>query len=240
MPRYTADLHNHSPLVRSDYRDLDATPERLAEAAADAGIEVLGLTDHFAIGYVARLAAAARDLTERSGRPLLVLPGCEMKVAWGDDEVHLVALLPPHSAEETFAALMADLGVADRLDDVDGLPFVKVERDPVEVVRLVDGLGGLCHVGHVDRRFGTYRLMGTCLLDRLLTAAPLSAVEVLEETSADILRHLAPNVTFIRSSDAHSPSDMGRRTTELEMNELSFEGLREALLGARPRETSAS
>lgn len=96
-----ADLHTH-PLA--DGRFAADAGERVArhlEAAVEAGLNVLGVTDHDEL----RAAALAVEYAERHGLPLLVVPGVEVTTSDG----HLVLLgvgeLPPswRSMTETIA-----------------------------------------------------------------------------------------------------------------------------------------
>ena len=233
MTAYTVDLHNHTPFVFSDYREPKASPADLIAAAFAARIDILGVTDHYSLGWWDQMYTAAEVHSSYDGQRLIVLPGAELKVTWGDDEVHLVALFEPEVAVLQFAALTSWLGVASELDDTQRLPYVKAERDPVRVVEQAREIGASCHVAHVDRRFGEYTLLGTPLFDRLLAEAPLAAVEVLSPDSAEEIRAKAPDMTFIRSSDAHSPAEIGRRTTQLDLDDATFEAIRDALFGSR-------
>jgi hypothetical protein len=75
-----ADLHCHTL-----YSDGDSWPVEMLHAAAEAGLDVLGVTDHNNAAHHAEYLAAARDL---AGAPL-VLPGIEVTTygghwnAWG-------------------------------------------------------------------------------------------------------------------------------------------------------------
>ncbi len=221
---YTIDLHNHMPLARTDYRGpLETSGEEVVRAAVTAGIDVLGVSDHFSLDFFRRAHEAA------AGLPLLVLPGVEMRLSWGEDEVHLVALFPPAHAEERFAALMSVLGV-DRTTLADPLHRVVVEYDPVDAVRAIEGLGGMCHVAHVDRWFGPYRLLERPLLRRIVEDAPVVALEFLDLENAARLGEWAERVACIRSSDSHHCDEIGRRSSVVEAEERSFEGIRRALL----------
>jgi PHP family Zn ribbon phosphoesterase len=226
MAAYTVDLHNHMPLERTDYRGpMHTSGEEVARAALDAGIDVLGVSDHFSLDFFRCVHEAA------AGLPLLVLPGAEIRLSWGEDETHLIVLFPPDRAEERFAGLMAALGMSD--DSTEGaLHRIVVEHDPVDAARVIDSLGGMCHVAHVDRWFGAYRLLDRPLLRRLLQDAPVVALEFLELENASRLGGLVERVACIRSSDSHRCDEIGRRSTVVEADEHSFEGIRRALARA--------
>ncbi len=224
------DLHVHSPHIPTDYRDADSTePRHLVEAAIAAGLDVIAVTDHFAIDYAERVRRAAREESARTGKRLLVVTGSEVRVSHDGEEVHLVVTFPDAVAAERFRALCAWMRVESSTADVACLPGCVVEADPVEVVWEVDRLGGMSHIAHADRRFGSYRLLDSPLFDRLVTETPIAAVEFIDDSEASLLEGRLRDVPAIRSSDAHAPGEIGRRHTVLRMEELSYEGLRSAL-----------
>lgn len=227
MSVYAIDLHNHMPLERADYRGpMDTSGHDVASAALAAGIDVLGVTDHFSLGFFRSVHEAA------AGLPLLVLPGVEVRLSWGTDEAHLVALFRPEDAETGFAGLMAALG--DRAAcSSPWLHRVVIEHDPVEAARVIDELGGMCHIAHVDRYFGDYRLLDAPLLLRIVEEAPIVAVEFLDLANARLLGDHAGRVACIRSSDSHHCDEIGQRHSRLEADERSFDGIRAALVRAR-------
>jgi PHP family Zn ribbon phosphoesterase len=230
MRTYAVDLHSHSPHVSGDYRGpADTVPEHLVIAALDAGIDVLTVSDHFSVAYAEKVLEAAHDERMRSGRRLTVLPGAELKLRWLDDEVHFIAIFDPERAEHRFAALQVVLGMTPG-EDPAMLHRVTVEHDPVSAARAIDALGGICHIAHADRRFGDYRLLDRPLFKRLLDEAPIAAVELIYSTNDEAVNALAGRpVCCISSSDAHSPSELGRRRSELVLSEPTFQGLKEAL-----------
>ncbi|MBE0476422.1 MAG: hypothetical protein IBX62_04900 [Coriobacteriia bacterium] len=231
MPTRRVDLHNHTPYVYADYHRPEASAEEVVAAAADAGIDVFGATDHFSVAFCRRLIEVAAWRAAGGGGRVLVLPGAELKVRHGDDEVHLIALFPPDgSLEKRFDTLTLMLDLPTPVAHVERLADVVCARDPVEVARAVATLGGVCHVGHADRRFGEYCLVDRPVLGRLAAEPSVSAVEMLDPRLA---HGRLSSATIIRSSDAHSPEEIGRRTAELPMPELSFEGLRRALRSER-------
>ncbi len=75
------DLHAHSTAS-----DGMASPTKFVETAASAGLDVVALTDHDTVDGVAEAVAAAGPLGVR------VVPGVELSVMDGKDEVHLLGL----------------------------------------------------------------------------------------------------------------------------------------------------
>ncbi len=233
MPVYIVDLHNHTPLIPTDYRgDIGTTPRQIVERALEVGIDVWGIADHWSVAYGHRVVDAAEEVFAETGQRLLVLPGAELRIRHLGEETHMVALFPPHEEDERFDTLLASLDLYDPVAPLDELPFFALDRDPLEVARLVSEAGGLCHVGHVDRTFGDYCFMDSELVHHLAECEHVSAIELIDHACRSRFRDgLA--IAHVSSSDSHSLQEMGRRTSTLEMPELSFEGLRTALRGAR-------
>jgi PHP family Zn ribbon phosphoesterase len=230
---YTVDLHNHTPHVASDYKGPDGTSAAdLVRAASDAGIDVFGVTDHVSVGFFREVERAAAEHAGLTGREILVVPGAEIKVVWGDDEAHMIALFPPATAEARFRILTEALGMRVEGRPQEVLPRLKAEADPVLVAGLVEELGGICHVAHVDRWFGSYRLLETALFGRIAAEAPIGAVECLDPEACGWLARPEHGCRVIASSDSHAPEEIGRRTTRMELADLSFDALRAAM---RPR-----
>jgi len=232
MPQYTVDLHNHTPLIPTDYRgDVTTTPREIVERALEAGIDVWGIADHWSVAYGHLVVAAAEEVFAETGRRLLVLPGAELRIRHLGEETHMVALFPPHEEAGRFDALLSSLGLRDPVAPLDQLPFFAHDRDPLEVARLVNEAGGLCHIGHVDRTFGEYCFIDSDLVHELAQCEHVAAVELIDRGSRERFGD-GLGITHIFSSDSHSLEEIGRRTTALEMPELSFEGLRSAFSSA--------
>jgi len=226
VARYTIDLHNHMPVPDADYRGpLHTSGEEVVSAAIAAGLDVLGVSDHFSLGFFRTAHEAARDTS------LLVLPGAEVRLAHEGDEVHLVALFPPERAEERFDAFMACIGFTEAAR-TDRLHRVVVECDPVAAARCVTELGGICVVAHVDRAFGDFRLLGRPLLYRLIDEVPGIVLEFLDPDNVTELGDVPRGLTVVQSSDSHCLDEMGRRRSTVHAHELSFDALRLALCPA--------
>jgi len=75
------DLHTHSTAS-----DGTLAPAELVERAADAGVDVLALTDHDTLEGVSEAREAARR------RGLVLVPGVEISVTWQGGTIHVVGL----------------------------------------------------------------------------------------------------------------------------------------------------
>ena len=233
MPHYTVDLHNHTPLIPSDYRgDPATTPRQIVERALDAGIDVWGIADHFSVDYGPLVVAAAEEVLAETGRRLLVIPGAEIRVRHEGEETHLVCLFPPNRVDVRFRVFLGILGLSDPVAPLAELPHFHIERDPLDVARIVDVIGGTCHIGHVDRTFGDYCFIESELVHHLAECEHISAVELIDHSRRERFRDGLATAR-ISSSDSHSLDEIGRRTATLEMSELSFEGLKAAFRTAR-------
>lgn len=233
MPLFTIDLHNHTPLIPTDYRgDTATTPRQIVERALEMGIDVWGIADHWSVVYGHRVVSAAEEVFAESGHRVHVLPGAELRIRHDGEETHMVALFPPGEEAARFDALLASLGLDGPVAPLAELPFFAHDRDPLEVARLVEDAGGMCHIGHVDRAFGDYCFIESELVHDLAECTHISAVELIDHSCRSRFRDgLA--ITYISSSDSHSLEEMGRRTATIELEELSFEGLRSAFRAAR-------
>jgi PHP family Zn ribbon phosphoesterase len=224
------DLHIHTPYVPADYRGpLDTTPRTLVETALAAGLSVIAVTDHCTVDFVHHVSEAAELHAAETGEGLLVLPGAEIKARWGMDEAHLVVLFPPDSYRVCFADLAHRLGIDGRVIRTEELPAVKVAAHPRTVAEHVAELGGISHIAHADRYFGSYRLLDAPLFDELTACSAIAAVDLVDLTNAAQVRRRANGALVISSSDAHSPAEIGRRRTTLWLDEPSMEAVLRAV-----------
>jgi hypothetical protein len=88
------DLHMHSSCS-----DGSLTPEELAAAALDLGLEAAALTDHDTVSGVERFLSAA------SGTPLHAIPGVELASMLFNKDIHIVGLFIDHENATLRAAL---------------------------------------------------------------------------------------------------------------------------------------
>ncbi|MHA6798576.1 PHP domain-containing protein [Bounagaea algeriensis] len=216
------DLHTHS--AESDGTD---TPTQLVDAAIEAGLDVIALTDH---DTTAGWQAAAEAVRARSGR-LRLVPGAELSCACpngrgGTVTAHLLAYLfdsgsPTVAAEQSrlraerrerlrkMAGIMAEAGFPVDPDDVmDRLPADSPGGRPHLARALVRGGA----VSSVDEAFDRYlHSAGPYYLPRADTPVH-RAIEMITE---------AGGVTVL----AHPFAPRGSRVTAEVIRELAGSGL---------------
>ncbi len=223
-----ADLHVHT--VLSPCAEYRMVPILIVERALEAGIGLLGITDHNS----GENAGAVMSASKGSG--VGILPGMEVESREG---VHLLTLfdkvdslsrwqdtvyrhLPARGNDQRLfgAQLVVDeLGALLRVNH--RLLVAAVSISIEEVVLEVSSLGGICIPAHVDRHAnGLLGVLGL-VPDRL--AVP--AMEISRHISPTEARERFPQLkesALLRSSDAHVLEDIGTATTTLLIEEPSI------------------
>lgn len=211
---YKADLHVHTP-GSYDYED-DIGPDELIDAFEDEGLDIVAVTDHNTTGYYEELAEAAEDSS------VTILPGVEITTGQsGEHQIHLTAIFDPEKAD-IIDGLLYEIGIRD--DPEDAISDATIPKI-CQKVRSEDGLPILAHI---DEKAGAdYELAdrNNPTREEVFDEENVAALEVVSPDTAEEF----PAFACIRSSDAHSVSDLGRGYTYLKMSEPSFEGLRTAL-----------
>lgn len=232
---YKADLHIHTTL--SPCGDIEMTPLEIVKLAKAKGLDIIGITDHNSTLQSREI----QKIGEREG--LYVLCGAEVTTK---EEVHVVVLV---NGDENLNSLQNYLQenlikvpnnpeifgyqlVVDELEDVlyqeDNLLIGSIDRSIEEVEEFVHSLGGIFIPAHIDKQQNS-------LISQLGFVPLHLAVDALElsyRVSKDEFLKSNPylkNYPFITSSDAHYPKEIGRSFTNLEMAEISFENIKNAL-----------
>jgi len=224
-----ADLHIHTCL--SPCGELSMAPRRIVEAAISQGIQLIAIADHNSVSMVDIVAQVAADAG------LYFLYGIELQTR---EEVHLLAyfddsischrladviyeLLPDRRNEPTY---FGDQVIADVNETIlatePKLLLNSIDLGFDEAVDLVRAYGGLPVPAHVDRdAFGLMAQLGF---------VPEGLSFDLVETLTGHLPDGFGDAAAICSSDAHQPSQIGRRTTTFTMKEPTID---EMILAAR-------
>lgn len=236
MRAYSADLHIHT--VLSPCGSLEMSPRRIVDAAIGKNLDVIAITDHNSTRQCSEVVRAA------SGKELWVIGGAEVNTR---EEVHGIALFENLEVLQQFQAyldkwlpnvpnkpeLFGYQVWVNTAEEVMGeehrLLWSALNQSLDEVIAVVSSLGGIFFPAHIDRPVnGILRQLGFIPDD-----LPIQAVEVLRRDAS--MDELQLRYRLISNSDAHTPEQIGTRTTRLTMEALNFNELRMALGGIEGR-----
>jgi len=235
---YKADLHIHT--ILSPCGDLSMSPQNIVDTALSKGLQIIGITDHNST----RQAPLHRDIGEKHG--LLVLCGCEIT---SKEEAHCLAFFKDDETLSEFQKFL-DQHLPDIPNNVDKFGYQVVVDENEEIVyeepRLLlsaldvdlDGvyeevrrLDGIFIPAHIDKP-------SSSLMSQLGFVPPDIKADGMELskfiTPEKFIKRFAylRKFKFIQNSDAHVLDTIGETYTELELSELSFEGVRAFFQGA--------
>ena len=206
-----ADLHIHTCLSPCAEREM--SPSTVARQARERGLDLIAICDHNSAENTQAVSRAA----EKAG--LAVLPGIEIT---SREEVHVLGLFGEDRRVAAMQEVVYDHLPGENDPDAFGEQLVMDEQDHVighnrrlligatdlslgEVVRAVHEFDGLAIASHVDRpSFSVFSQLGF-----IPEGLGLDAVEV----GSGPVPALPQSLLVIRSSDAHSPSQIGARHT---------------------------
>ncbi|MFP4344988.1 MAG: TrlF family AAA-like ATPase [Anaerolineales bacterium] len=161
-----ADLHVHTP-ASNCFLEKDVTPEEIVDAALEAGLAAIAVTDHNTGAWVDLVKAAAEPT------PLVVFPGVEITVQPG---VHVIALFPTDRTTAHVIDLLAELGLKA---DHRGSPEALVTEHSVhKVITIIQDNRALPVLAHIDAIRGAWTALGGQTRLQLWQEAPFAAVEV--------------------------------------------------------------
>lgn len=237
MPRiFKADLHIHTCL--SPCAELNMGPKTIVDKALQCGLDVIGISDHNSSENVPAVMRAAQD------RNLTVLPGMEVT---SKEEVHILAVFDTVDRALRLQEIVYEHLHGENDPEAFGLQVVVNEDHDVlgfnnrllagatelsieQVVDSICGLEGLAIAAHVDRE--TFGILGQ--LGFVPEELHLDALELSPNTSLEEARRRFPEYAgyaFVRSSDAHSATDIGKVWTSLLLCEPSTREIKKALRG---------
>lgn len=224
------DLHAHtraSPDWASDSQASDPWLQWL-EAARDAKLDAVAVTDHNTASGIARL----QELQPSVANAPVIFPGVELTTENG---THLLVLADPEAGQADIADFLS------RVDVSPGEHGKKEARSSLSVTQILDELGddAVIIAAHVNKLRGLLNTYDSGSFGDILKNHALAAVEVDPDGAFpdDDMRWLDGSVPEIGrripqiwSSDSHSCNDIGRRFTWVKMARPTLDGLRLALL----------
>lgn len=226
-------LQRHS--TGSAFTKEDEYNAAVVEAALQAQIEVIAVTDHYCIKSSRDLIGAAE------GAGLHVFPGFEAVTKEG---VHLLCLFEAGTNLDRVDRAIGECGISGGQQ-----PSPLGKHDTREMLGLADEWGGLCIAAHVASAGGLLReLSGQARAaawrdDRLLAAVLPGPVSDAPTDLHAILENADPNyrrrnsVAVINAKDVSAPEDFhsASHSSWIKMTEASLGGLRQAFLDSESR-----
>jgi hypothetical protein len=216
------DLHIHTTPNEQD--GSDQNPAELVAGCIDAGLDVIGITDHDEITRVLDVVEAAQ------GTDLYVVPGVEIST----DRGHNIALAPGTDDVSILSDLIARIGAAPgstaRFDDL--VTVVRKERRP-NGETFSDHLVLIgSHVDQPGSLLANEQPLG--IAAQLAGAAELDALEVVDSTQrdfylADGVKQQGVYMPVIQSSDCHSIGNRVDRATWLYLPKIDHQSFMQAL-----------
>lgn len=226
------DLHIHSRYSAATSNKMDLAT--IAREAAKKGIKIVATGDCLHPRWMAEVAALPeREGLFWQGDTAFVLT-CEVE---DSSRVHHLIIVPdPSKASELAEAFSAR---AKNLDS-DGRPTLRMSPPEIADAALeADCLIGPSHAFTPwTGMYAHHPSLAECYKDRADQIAYVELGLSADSDYADRISELEER-TFLSNSDAHSPwpNKLGREFNQMEMKELSFEDLRDAILrkdGCRP------
>lgn len=232
MRNYRADIHIHT--VLSPCASLEMSPTCIVNEARAKNLQIIGITDHNSTLQ----CALVQQLASRVG--IFTLMGVEVTTR---EELHCLSFFPSATELSAFQYFLEEKqehipNLANKM----GYQVVVDEQENIiheveywlhtalsvsvnELEKMVHSLGGIFIPAHIDRpRFSLTSQLGFVPED--LNA---DAFEIFNPQNLSTFSKNIQHKTFIRNSDSHSPSQIGKVFTQFVMPELSFDAIREAL-----------
>lgn len=237
---YRADLHIHSHPASHDVTDTTCTPEAIVATAKREGLEFIAVADHNEIGGSLRAVAAGA----KAG--LFVIPAVELSTLQG----HLLCYLPTGEALQNF---YSRLNIKEK-----GKETCHCTQSMSDCLDLLDEFQGFGALAHVDlpKGFEAVTPTSTPFKITVLAHPALLGIELSSAIAAisyadsdpDAKRRAAGSLRLERlgrgrhvlarilNSDSHTLDKVGRnaaaqtKVTRFKMNDLTFEGLRLAMM----------
>lgn len=149
-------VHVHTPASHDYSGDNTITPRDFLEQAINAGIDVLGITDHHSFSWIEPLRQANQEIFEETGKRLIIFPGMEIHTS---DSVHILCLFDPDIENEDLEWFMGKLGFPiQNVGDHTYQTEYSLERN--ELFKWVSQKNGIIIFAHVRNR--TKGLLEAC------------------------------------------------------------------------------
>lgn len=223
---WSVDLHVHTP-GSGDAQEMDfGGPDEIVQAALDAGLAAIAVTDHNTAAWCDRMSQAAE------GTSLIVLPGFELSTADG----HLLGIWDEGTTGQHLEDVLLQLGITrDRLGDLN----MSTPRGMGDCAAQIDDAGGVAIAAHIDRERGLLKQPVQTHVNGLLAHPSIAGFEYVNSETPALVEAKLQGLelpALVRHSDAYDPalsrhagSAIGRRRTWYKAARPDLIGIRYAL-----------
>lgn len=241
MRKYKADLHVHTLL--SPCGSLDMSPVNIVDAALNAQLDIIAITDHNST----KQAKLIKRLAEKKG--MTVFCGAEINSA---EEVHCLVIFETDEQLDLFQlfidknmrpvrnkpSVFGEQVVVDEnemiVEEVKYLLINALDASLMEIEHYAHEIGGLVIPAHVDRYYnGLFSQLGFMPTGLRVDAFEISKNAPTREWETN--GKIPSGATIIRNSDAHVPEKIGKSFTYYLMEAPVFSELKLALHGLEGR-----
>lgn len=222
---WAVDLHVHTP-GSDDAKEEDfGDPAAIVQAALDAGLSAIAVTDHNTAAWCDQMAEAA------AATDLVVLPGFELSTSDG----HLLGVWEEGTPASKLEDVLVLLGIARaQFGDLN----IVSARGMAECAAEITKAGGVAIAAHIDKERGLLQQPVQTHVNQLLANTNISAFEfVKSDAPGKVAAKLANSrhPALIQSSDAydaslsrHAASGIGVRRTWIKAARPDLRGIRYA------------
>lgn len=261
------DLHMHTPADARhwigegivDEEEANAA-KAFAEACHQAGLDVVGITDHNFLSkdFLPRLQAAFDDIEREFGHKITLFPGFEFEAAGVGRGVHVLCLFEPGSELALLDSILTECGVGYPRVNTNS-ELAKSDENLKKILQIVQNThGGIVIMPHVMSNDGIFdnNSISEWLQKDQFTNHDLLAVEVpkpvgqMSDTFQKLFRsgddcnqdwkRIRPIATLMSSDNKKhievdengkpTPNSIGYRYSWIKISEPSIESLRQAFL----------
>ncbi|AKB52419.1 DNA helicase II [Methanosarcina barkeri str. Wiesmoor] len=222
--KVNTDLHLHSKYSMASSRRMELPT--IAREASKKGMELIGTADCTHPKWLEEIKRVAVSDEEIHIDEIYFIPTTEIEDI---KRVHHLLILPSISKAEELAERIAPFGNLE----ADGRPSVRLDGSEIaEIAKDLGALIGPCHAFTPwTALYGYHDSLKSCYGDMTEYISFLELGLSADSDYADRIEDLH-RLTFLSNSDAHSPSTnkLAREFTQFDMPELTFDGLKKAIL----------
>ena len=202
--RVKTDLHLHSPASKCFKDDITSDlADRMVQKALDTGLEIIGVTDHHTVDFIADIQKAAISTA------LTVLPGVELSFIVGEHKnIYLLAYFPQDISLDRLNQMLDEWGIPH---SAKGDCHYRMEAAIDRVIGDVRSCGGIIISGHVDKDEARKRAIPLLVHDYGIKFFDLKYSHTIEE----IKLQFPQSVNCFTFSDSHKVADIGSRYSEI-------------------------